>query len=45
MELYANLAGPDTLPQRRVLTYDATKRTIVEDSYQGLPPVSGTPLR
>jgi prepilin-type N-terminal cleavage/methylation domain-containing protein len=44
LELYANLAGPDTLAQRRVLTYDSAKRTIVEDSYQGLPPASGTPV-
>jgi prepilin-type N-terminal cleavage/methylation domain-containing protein len=44
VEVYANLGGPDSLPQRRVLTYDPTKRTIVEQSYQGQPPAGGTPL-
>lgn len=44
VELYLNVAGPDALPQRRVLTYDATKRTIVEQSYQGLAPATGLPV-
>lgn len=44
VELYLNVGAPDALPQRRVLTYDPTKRTIVEQSYQGAAPVSGTPV-
>ena len=37
---YANTAGPNALPQRRELTYDATAHAIWEDVYQLQSPAS-----
>lgn len=39
---YANTAGPNALPQRRELTYDATAHQIWEDVYQLQSPSTDT---
>jgi type II secretory pathway pseudopilin PulG len=40
VQFYANLAGPNALPQRRELRYDASTHQIFEDVFQGDPPAS-----
>jgi len=44
VEFYANTRSPDAQPQRRVVTYDATTRTLSESVYTGTPPAGGIPV-
>jgi type II secretory pathway component PulJ len=37
VQFYANLAGPNALPQRRELRYDAAGHKLFEDVFQGQP--------